>query len=68
MSACWSCTLHSTVLRFRKPTRRTVHIVWLIVSAVIALVVTHGVALPLFISLFFVVWLVGYGVLARLYR
>ena len=56
------------MLRLRKPTRRTVHTVWLVVSAVIALVVTHGVALPLFIALFFVVWLLGYGVLARFYR
>jgi len=55
------------MLRLRKPTRRTAHILWLVASAVIALLVTHGVALPLFIGLFFVVWLLGYGVLARLY-
>jgi hypothetical protein len=57
-----------TLPRLRKPTRRTAHIVWLAVSATVALVFTHGVALPLFIGLFFVVWLLGYGVLARVYR
>ena len=52
----------------RKPTRRTAHIAWLIVSAVIALAVTHGTFAILFPALFFVVWLLGYGVLARMYR
>jgi uncharacterized iron-regulated membrane protein len=55
-------------LRLRRPTRRTAHTVWLAVSAMIALVFTRGVALPLFLGLFFVVWLLGYGVLIRLYR
>jgi hypothetical protein len=55
------------MLRLRKPTRRQAHILWLVASAVIALLVTHGVALPLFIGLFFVVWLFGYGVLSRLF-
>jgi hypothetical protein len=56
------------MLRLRKPTRRTVHIVWLAVSALIALVFTRGVAIPLFVGLFFVVWLLGYTILARIYR
>jgi len=54
--------------RLRKPTRRTVHIVWLVVSALVALVFTRGVALPLFVGLFFVVWLLGYTILVRFYR
>ncbi len=56
------------MLRQRKPSRRRVHIVWLIVAAAIALVFTHGVAVPLFLGLYFIVWLLGYGVLVRLYR
>jgi hypothetical protein len=54
--------------RPRKPTRSQAHAVWLVVSALVALVFTHGVALPLFLLVFFVVWLAGFGVLARLYR
>ncbi len=54
--------------RLRKPTRRGAHIIWLIVSAGVALWFTRGVAIPLFLALFFVVWLCGYSVLVRLYR
>ncbi len=56
------------MLRLRKPPRRKAHIIWLVVAAAIALVFTHGVAVPLFLCLYLVVWLLGYGVLARLYR
>ena len=41
---------------------------WLLVSATVAFVFTRAVALPLFLIVFFAVWLGGYGVLARLYR
>ena len=54
--------------RPRRPTRRTAHIVWLIVSAVLAVMITRGAVLAVFLGLFFIVWLLGYGVLARLYR
>lgn len=54
------------MIRLQTPSRRTAHTLWLMASAVIALAVTHGVALPLLIA-FFVDWLLGYGVLARLH-
>ena len=41
---------------------------WLIVSAVIALAVTRGTLVVLFLALFLVVWMLGYGVLARVYK
>lgn len=55
-------------MKLRAPKRRTAHLVWLIVAAVIALVLTRGALAILFLGVFFVLWLVGYGVLARLYR
>ena len=54
--------------RPHKPTHRQLHIGWLIAAAVIAAWFTRGTAIPLFLGLFFVVWLVGYLVLARAYR
>jgi hypothetical protein len=55
-------------LKLRFPTRRTVHILWLIVAAVVALVFTRGTLPIVFLGVFFVVWLVGFGVLTRAYR
>jgi hypothetical protein len=54
--------------RLRKPTRREVHIGWLLFSVVLAFALTRAVAMPLFLLVFLAVWAVGYGVLARLYR
>ncbi len=54
--------------RFTKPTRRQAHVTWLIASALVAFVLTRAVALPLFLLVFFAVWLCGYWVLVRLYR
>ena len=56
------------MLRLRKPARRTAHIAWLIVSAVIAVVLTRGTVAAVFVAVFFVVWLFGYWALARVYR
>ena len=56
------------MLRLRKPTRRTAHIVWLIVSAVVAVVLTRGTVMAAFVAVYFVVWLLGYWALARVYR
>jgi len=55
-------------LRIRKPTRAQAHVAWLLVSALVAFAFTRAAALPLFLVVFFAVWLCGYGVLARLYR
>jgi hypothetical protein len=52
----------------RWPTRGEAHVVWLVVCALVAFVFTRGVAMPLFVLVFFVLWLAGYGVLARVYR
>ena len=46
--------------RLRRPTHRRLHAGWLIIAAVIAAWFTRGTALPLFLGLFFVVWLVGH--------
>jgi len=54
--------------RPRKPTRAQAHIVLLLVSALVSFAVTRAVALPLFLLVFFALWICGYGVLARLYR
>ncbi len=56
------------MLRLRKPERRTAHVVWLIVSAVIAVVLTRGAVAAVFLAVYFVVWLFGYWALARVYR
>jgi hypothetical protein len=55
-------------LRWRKPTRAQAHVGWLLISALVAFAFTRAVALPLFLIVFFALWLCGYGVLARLYR
>jgi hypothetical protein len=54
--------------RLRKPTPRQLHIAWVVVSALVALLFTRGVAMPVFALIFFALWLVGFGVLHRLYR
>jgi hypothetical protein len=54
--------------RLRWPTRREANIGWLIVSVLVAFAVTRGIAIPLFLLFFVVLWLAGFGVLARLYR
>jgi hypothetical protein len=53
------------MLKPRRPTSRTVHIAWLIVSAVVAAVAARGAVLPVFISVFFLVWLLGYWIIVR---
>ena len=53
------------MFRLRKPTRRTAHIVWLIVSAVVAVVLTRNMVAAEFVAVYFVVWLLGYWALAR---
>lgn len=55
-------------LRLGKPTRRQVHAGWVVVSALLAFALTRGIAVPVFVLVFFALWLVGFGVLARLYR
>jgi len=55
-------------LRLRKPTRAQAHVVLLLVSALVSFAITRAVALPLFLLVFFALWLCGCGVLARLYR
>jgi hypothetical protein len=54
--------------RLRKPTRTEAHVGWLVVSALVALAFTHALALPLFLLIFFALWLAGFGLLSRLYR
>jgi hypothetical protein len=56
------------VFSLKKPTARHVHIAWLVVSAVLAAYVTRGALLVLFLGLFFVIWIVGFGVIVRYYR
>ncbi len=55
-------------LRLRKPAKAQAHVGLLIFSALVSFAVTRAVALPLFLLVFFALWLCGYGVLARLYR
>ncbi len=55
-------------LRLRRPTRSQAHVGWLLFSALLAFAFTRAVAMPLFLIVFFALWLCGYGVLARLYR
>jgi hypothetical protein len=54
--------------RLRKPTPRQLHVAWVVASALVALVFTRGVAMPVFVLVFFALWLLGFGVLHRLYR
>lgn len=56
------------LLRLSRPTRRQVHIAWLIVAFAISLVFTHGTFFILTLGLFFVVWVLGFGVIVRYYR
>jgi hypothetical protein len=55
-------------LRLRKPTKAQAHVGLLVFSALVSFTLTRAVALPLFLLVFFALWLCGYGVLARLYR
>jgi hypothetical protein len=55
-------------VRLRKPTRREAHVGWLIASAVVAFAFTRGIAVPVFLLVFVVLWLSGFGVLGRIYR
>ena len=55
-------------LHLKRPTRAQAHVGWLLISALVAFAFTRAVALPLFLVVFFALWLCGYGVLARLYR
>ncbi len=54
--------------RSRKPKRRTVYIWWIFVSALLTLAFAHGVPLPVFLAVYFVVWLIGVGLLALYYE
>jgi hypothetical protein len=54
--------------RLTKPTRRQVHVAWLVFSALVAFALTRGIAVPLFLLIFFALWMAGFGVLLRLYR
>ena len=56
------------MFHLRKPSRRTVHLAWLLIAALLAALISHGAFLVLFLGLFFVIWVVGYGVLVRYYR
>jgi hypothetical protein len=53
--------------RSRKP-RRRVYIWWIVVSALVTLVFAHGVPLPVFFGLYFIVWLIGVGLLALFFE
>ena len=55
-------------LRVKKPTRKQAHMAWLCTSALVAFAFTRAAALPLFLVIFFAVWLGGFGLLARHYR
>lgn len=54
--------------RFRWPTRAEAHVGWLVASLLVAFLLTRAVALPLFLLVFLVLWIAGFGVLVRLYR
>ena len=54
--------------RLSKPTRRQVHVAWLVFSALVAFAFTRGIAVPVFLLIFFALWMAGFGVLLRLYR
>ena len=55
-------------LRIARPTPRQLHITWLVASALLAFVLTRAVALPLFLLVFFAVWVCVYWVLVRRFR
>lgn len=54
--------------RLTRPTRRQVHIAWVIVCVLVSFALTRGIAVPVFLLVFFALWLAGFGVLHRLYR
>jgi hypothetical protein len=54
--------------KLRWPTRGEAHVAWLVTSVLLAFAVTRGIAIPLFLLLFLVLWLAGFGVLNRIYR
>lgn len=54
--------------RLRRPTRRQVHVAWLVFSVLVAFALTRGIAVPVFLLVFIVLWLAGFGALLRLYR
>ena len=56
------------MFRLRKPTRRSAHTLWLIVSAAVAVALTRGTVMAAFVAVYFVVWLLGYLTLARVYK
>jgi hypothetical protein len=45
-----------------------VHIAWLIVAAALALFVTRGAVPAVFLAAFFVLWIIGFWILARVPR
>jgi hypothetical protein len=55
-------------LRLRWPTRPQAHVAWVLISALVAFALTRAAALPLFLIVFFALWLCGFAVLVRLYR
>jgi hypothetical protein len=54
--------------RLGKPTRRQVHVAWLVFSALVAFALTRGIAVPVFLLVFFGLWMAGFGVLRRMDR
>ncbi|NLE22576.1 MAG: hypothetical protein GX624_07345 [Actinobacteria bacterium] len=54
--------------RLRKPTRRQVHTAWVVGSAAVAFALTRGIAVPVFVLIFFALWLTGFGAIQRYYR
>jgi len=56
------------MFKLRKPTRRSAHTLWLIVSAVVAVALTRGTVAVVFLAVYFVVWLLGYLTLMRVYK
>lgn len=52
----------------RKPSRRTVHIAWLAAAVLIAAFAARGAVPAVFLAVFFVVWLLGFGVVEKVYR
>jgi hypothetical protein len=56
------------VFRLAWPTRRQVHVAWVIVCALVSFALTRGIAVPVFVLVFLALWLAGFGVLHRVYR
>ena len=53
---------------FHKPSERHAHLAWLIVAAFVALFVTRTGLFIITLGVFFVLWLVGFGVLVHIYH